>query len=85
VLHRGCIRWDVATDLDQVSSQDREYWRLTRSFRMALLDGMGMQTTQERLKDVHDKDHLLLELSLLIVFWAYFPVEVQQFLESLAL
>ena len=35
--------------------------------------------------DIHDKDHLLLELAALVVLRAYLPVEVQQLLELLAL
>jgi hypothetical protein len=33
--------------------------------------------------DVHDEDHLLFKLPALIIFWAYLPVEMEQFFEGL--
>lgn len=58
----------------------------TRSLRMALLKNAIEKTTLERKKrHAHNQNHLLLQLSVLIVLWTNFPIEVKQLLQLLVL
>jgi len=55
---------------------------LTRSFRIALLRTL-IRYAQWGLKDLHNKNHLLLELAVVVVLWTDLPVEMQQLLQLL--
>lgn len=51
----------------------------TRSLRMALLKDATEKRAPKATEETHahDEDHLLLQFSVLIVFWTYFPIEVE--------
>jgi hypothetical protein len=54
--------------------------RLTRSFRIALLDTNEKERIKIRGCNPHHKNHLLFQFATLVIFRADFPVKVQQLL-----
>ena len=46
-------------------------------------EGVSRTKSMQEPNDAHDKNHFLLQLPIIIVFWTHFPVEVEELFQRL--